>query len=106
MTNPDGSVALDREEFPRPETTLESLSGLKTVFDVVRDVPVEASGTTYGQLIQRKYPDLENFNHIHHAGNSSGVVDGAAALLLASEGLHTANRTKTTSASRRYSQSG
>ena len=85
VTNPDGSVALDHEEFPRPETTLESLSGLKTVFDVVRDVPVEASGTTYGQLIQRKYPDLENFNHIHHAGNSSGVVDGAAALLLASE---------------------
>ena len=85
VTNPDGSVALDHEEFPRPETTLESLSGLKTVFDVVRDVPVEATGTTYGQLIQRKYPDLENFNHIHHAGNSSGVVDGAAALLLASE---------------------
>lgn len=85
VTNPDGSVALDHEEFPRPETTFESLSGLKTVFDVVRDVPVEASGTTYGQLIQRKYPDLENFNHIHHAGNSSGVVDGAAALLLASE---------------------
>ncbi len=85
VTNPDGSVALDHEEFPRPETTLESLSGLKTVFDVVRDVPVEESGTTYGQLIQRKYPDLETFNHIHHAGNSSGVVDGAAALLLASE---------------------
>lgn len=85
VTNPDGSIALDHEEFPRPETTFESLSGLKTVFDVVRDVPVEASGTTYGQLIQRKYPDLENFNHIHHAGNSSGVVDGAAALLLASE---------------------
>lgn len=85
VTNPDGSVALDHEEFPRPETTFESLSGLKTVFDVVRDVPTEASGTTYGQLIQRKYPDLENFNHIHHAGNSSGVVDGAAALLLASE---------------------
>ena len=79
VTNPDGSVALDHEEFPRPETTLESLSGLKTVFDVVRDVPVEASGTTYGQLIQRKYPDLESLNHIHHAGNSSGVVDGAAA---------------------------
>lgn len=85
VTNPDGSIALDHEEFPRPETTFESLSGLKTVFDVVRDVPVEASGTTYGQLIQRKYPDLENFNHIHHAGNSSGVVDGAAALLLASD---------------------
>jgi len=83
--NPDGSVALDHEEFPRSETTLESLAGLKTVFDVVRDVPVDKAGTTYGQLIQQKYPDLDTFNHIHHAGNSSGVVDGAAALLLASE---------------------
>ncbi len=83
--NPDGSVALDHEEFPRAETTLESLAGLKTVFDVVRDVPVDKTGTTYGQLIQQKYPDLDTFNHIHHAGNSSGVVDGAAALLLASE---------------------
>jgi acetyl-CoA C-acetyltransferase len=83
--NPDGSVALDHEEFPRSETTLESLAGLKTVFDVVRDVPVDEVGTTYGQLIQQKYPDLDTFNHIHHAGNSSGVVDGAAALLLASE---------------------
>ena len=85
VNNPDGSLALDREEFPRPCTTLESLSGLKTVFDVVRDVPVDAAGTTYGQLIQQKYPQLERFQHIHHAGNSSGVVDGAAALLLASE---------------------
>ncbi len=83
--NPDGSVALDHEEFPRAETTLESLAGLKTVFDIVRDVPVDEAGTTYGQLIQQKYPDLDTFNHIHHAGNSSGVVDGAAALLLASE---------------------
>ena len=83
--NPDGSLALDHEEFPRPDTTLESLSGLKTVFDLVRDVPVDAAGTTYGQLIQQKYPQLERFQHIHHAGNSSGVVDGAAALLLASE---------------------
>jgi acetyl-CoA C-acetyltransferase len=83
--NPDGSVALDREEFPRSETTLESLASLKTVFDVVKDVPVDEAGTTYGQLIQQKYPDLNTFNHIHHAGNSSGVVDGAAALLLASE---------------------
>lgn len=84
VNNPDGSLALDHEEFPRPDTTLESLSGLKTVFDVVRDVPVDEAGMTYGQLIQKKYPQLERFDHIHHAGNSSGVVDGAAALLLAS----------------------
>ena len=85
VTNPDGSVALDHEEFPRPETTKEGLAELKTVFSVVRDVPVDEDGTTYGALIQRKYPEISEFNHIHHAGNSSGVVDGAAALLLASE---------------------
>ena len=85
VKNPDGTVALDHEEFPRPETTKEGLSELKTVFSVVRDVPVDEAGTTYGALIQQKCPEITEFNHIHHAGNSSGVVDGAAALLLASE---------------------
>ena len=85
VKNPDGTVALDHEQFPRPETTKEGLSELKTVFSVVRDVPVDEAGTTYGALIQQKYPEITEFNHIHHAGNSSGVVDGAAALLLASE---------------------
>ncbi len=85
VKNPDGTVALDHEEFPRPETTKEGLAELKTVFSVVKDVPVDEAGTTYGALIQQKYPEITDFNHIHHAGNSSGVVDGAAALLLASE---------------------
>ena len=85
VKNPDGTVALDHEEFPRPETTKQGLAELKTVFSVVRDVPVDEVGTTYGALIQQKYPEITEFNHIHHAGNSSGVVDGAAALLLASE---------------------
>ena len=85
VKNPDGSVALDHEEFPRPETTKEGLADLKTVFSVVCDVPIDEDGTTYGALIQRRYPEITEFNHIHHAGNSSGVVDGAAALLLASE---------------------
>ena len=85
VKNPDGTVALDHEEFPRPETTKEGLAELRTVFSVVRDVPVDEAGTTYGALIQLKYPEITDFNHIHHAGNSSGVVDGAAALLLASE---------------------
>ena len=85
VKNPDGTVALDHEEFPRPETTKAGLSELKTVFSVVRDVPIDEAGTTYGALIQRRYPEITEFNHIHHAGNSSGVVDGAAALLLASE---------------------
>lgn len=84
--NPDGSLALDKEEFPRPGTTMESLAGLNTVFNMFMDIPVDDQGNTYGTLILKKYPELEGkIDHVHHAGNSSGVVDGAAALLLASE---------------------
>ena len=79
----DGSLALDREEFPRPQTTLEGLSGLKASFEMIANVPVDDKGTTYGDLIRQVYPDLK-ITHVHHAGNSSGVVDGAAAVLLAS----------------------
>lgn len=81
--NEDGSVALDREEFPRPGTTKEGLGQLKTVFSMWKDIPVDEQGTTYGSLVEQRYPELkDNWEHYHHAGNSSGVVDGAAALLL------------------------
>lgn len=81
--NSDGSLALDHEEFPRPQTTLEGLSQLKAAFEPVADFPLDEAGTTYRKLVNQVYPDLQ-INHVHHAGNSSGVVDGAAALLLAS----------------------
>ena len=79
----DGSLALDQEEFPRPGTTVESLSQLKPSFEMMAGIPLDENGTTYGALIKQKYTDLQ-ITHIHHAGNSSGVVDGAAAILLAS----------------------
>lgn len=79
----DGSLALDREEFPRPQTTAEGLAGLKPAFEAMAEVPLNEQGETYGGLIRQVYPDLK-IKHVHHAGNSSGVVDGAAALLLAS----------------------
>jgi acetyl-CoA C-acetyltransferase len=79
----DGSLALDREEFPRPQTTMEGLSALKPSFEAVASYPLDDRGTTYGGLIREVYPDLK-ITHIHHAGNSSGVVDGSGALLLAS----------------------
>ena len=81
--NEDGSVALDHEEFPRPETTLEGLSQLKASFDGMADFDL-GGGMTFRKLIQMKYPDL-NWTGVHHAGNSSGVVDGAAGVLLASK---------------------
>lgn len=84
--NLDGSLALDKEEFPRPGTTMETLGGLKTVFNMFTEIPVDDQGSTYGNLVTRKYPQLEGkLNHVHHAGNSSGVVDGAASLLLSSQ---------------------
>jgi acetyl-CoA C-acetyltransferase len=79
----DGTVALDREEFPRPNTTLEGLSQLKPSFEQLADVPLDTNGLTFRKLILQKYPNLK-ITHIHHAGNSSGVVDGSAAVLLAS----------------------
>jgi acetyl-CoA C-acetyltransferase len=81
VLNEDGSVALDREEFPRPETTAEQLASLKPSFDVIADI--DFGGTTFRNQIKRRYPNLE-FRGVHHAGNSSGVVDGAAAVLLTS----------------------
>jgi len=79
----DGSLALDRDEYPRPGTTLESLSKLPTVFDKLMDTAIDESEETFRQLVERAYPDLE-IDHVHHAGNSSGVVDGAAGVVLAS----------------------
>ncbi|MFY9888254.1 MAG: acetyl-CoA C-acetyltransferase [Streptosporangiaceae bacterium] len=83
--HPDGTLALDHDEYPRPGTTTETLSGLRPSFAGLADQPVDESGTTFGDLVRMRYPDLD-IEHVHHAGNSSGVVDGAAALLFASPG--------------------
>jgi len=83
VLNDDGSIALDREEFPRPGTTLESLQALAPAFSGIYDYPMDEEGLTFKALITSKYPDLE-IEHVHHAGNSSGVVDGGAAVLWAS----------------------
>jgi acetyl-CoA C-acetyltransferase len=83
VRNLDGSMALDREEFPRPQTTADGLAALKPSFEAIADMPLDEAGTTFRGLINQKYPDLK-ITHFHHAGNSSGVVDGAAGLVLAS----------------------
>ena len=79
----DGSLALNREEYPRPQTTIESLAGLKPAFEAMADMQVDEQGNTYRKLINQAYPDVD-IQFFHHAGNSSGVVDGAGAVLLAS----------------------
>jgi acetyl-CoA C-acetyltransferase len=79
-----GNVILDHEEYPRPDTTLEGLAQLKPAFEMFLDMPSAPGQLTYRQLINQVYPDID-IKPIHHVGISSGVVDGASALLLASK---------------------
>lgn len=79
----DGRLALGHDEFPRPGTTLEGLAQLKPAFAAMYGHPLDDEGTSYKALVERAYPDVK-IEHIHHAGNSSGVVDGAGAVVLAS----------------------
>ncbi|MBD7939802.1 acetyl-CoA C-acetyltransferase [Brevundimonas guildfordensis] len=79
----NGDVVIDKEEFPRPGTTAEGLASLKPAFAGLVEHPLDEEGTTYGQLVRQAYPDAA-INHIHTAGNSSGVVDGAGAVIIAS----------------------
>ena len=79
----DGTLALDHDEYPRPQTTAEGLAALRPAFAGIMHSPIVEGGETFAEAILRKYPGLEG-EPIHHAGNSSGVVDGAAAILLAS----------------------
>ena len=88
----DGSLALAEDEYPRPGTTIETLAGLQPSFAALFDYPVDEHHS-FGELARMTWPDLE-INHIHHAGNSSGIVDGAAAIVLASPEYATANNLK------------
>ena len=83
VVDDDGKLILAKDEHPRPQTTAQDLAALKPSFTQIADFPLEG-GVTFRQLINRRYPDLE-IEHFHHAGSSSGVVDGAAGLLLASD---------------------
>jgi len=80
----DGKLVLAKDEHPRPDTTLEGLAQLKPSFAQIADMPIDEKGTTFRKIINQVYPELK-IDARHHAGTSSGNVDGAAALLLASE---------------------
>ncbi|MDA3039945.1 MAG: acetyl-CoA C-acyltransferase [Actinomycetota bacterium] len=83
IRNDDGSVALGREEYPRPGTTMEALASLGPSFPKMVDFKMEQADHTMAEFVAQKYPGV-TLNHVHHAGNSSGVVDGAGAVLMAS----------------------
>ena len=73
----NGLAILDRDEYMRPQTDMQSLGGLNPAFQQMGEVM-----PGFDKIALMKYPHLERINHIHHAGNSSGIVDGAAAVLI------------------------
>lgn len=84
VTDADGATLLDRDEHPRPGTTVETLAGLRPAFAAMGAAGVEGEARTFDEICLDRYPKVERIDHVHHAGNSSGVVDGAAAALIAS----------------------
>ena len=76
----NGLSILNRDEYPRPDTNMQTLGGLKPAF---KDMGEAMPG--FDKIALMKYPHLEKINHVHHAGNSSGIVDGAAGLLIGSK---------------------
>ena len=74
-----GEVLLARDEHMRPDTTMESLAGLRIAFEV----PGQQAG--FDSVAIQRYPDVETIKHLHTGGNSSGIVDGAAGVLIGTE---------------------
>jgi acetyl-CoA C-acetyltransferase len=84
VKNDDGSVALARDEHPRADTTTESLAGLQAAFLQMGAAAMGPNGETLDELALKRYPDTKKIEHVHTAGNSSGIVDGAAVVLMGS----------------------
>jgi len=89
VTDRNGLTILDHDEYIRPGTDMQSLGGLKPAFKEMGEVM-----PGFDQVALMKYPHLEAINHIHHAGNSSGIVDGAAALLIGNKSFGEKNGLK------------
>ncbi|HUF98463.1 MAG TPA: acetyl-CoA C-acetyltransferase [Ilumatobacter sp.] len=81
--NTDGSVALAADEFPRPSTTAEGLAKLQPSFAQMGTDVFDGYDRSFDDMARQAYPSVERVEHVHHAGNSSGVVDGASAILVA-----------------------
>jgi len=75
VTDLNGLVILDRDEHIRAEATMQSLASLNPAFQMPGEM-------AFDQVVQLRYPEIEKVNHVHHAGNSSGIVDGASAVLI------------------------
>jgi acetyl-CoA C-acetyltransferase len=85
VTDKQGQAVLDHDEYPRPSTTKETLGQLEPAFTKLGAFAPYDGKETFDQMALRVYPHAKRIEHRHTAGNSSGIVDGAAALLLASD---------------------
>jgi acetyl-CoA C-acetyltransferase len=86
VTDPaSGAIALERDESVRPDTTLEGLGALPASFAALGTTPAGAKGETFDAIAEHAYPHAKPIRHVHTAGNSSGLADGAAAVVVASE---------------------
>lgn len=79
----EGRTVLDHDEYPRPGTTVASLAALKPSFEAM-GAWRPYNGESFDEMAMRVYPQVKHIQHVHHAGNSSGIVDGAGAVLIAS----------------------
>lgn len=84
ILNPDGTVALAKDEHLRPGTTMESLAGLAPSFERLGGRVLEGFEKSFDDMCKQVYPQVDSVNHVHHAGNSSGVVDGAGVIMVTS----------------------
>jgi len=82
ILNPDGSVALAQDEHLRPSTTMESLAGLAPSFERLGGRVLDGFDKSFDDMCKQVYPSIAGVNHVHHAGNSSGVVDGAGVIMV------------------------
>ena len=89
--NADGSVALAADEFPRPSTTQDGLTKLQPSFAQMGTEVFDGYDRSFDDMARLAYPNVDRVEHVHHAGNSSGVVDGASAILVAAPEFARAN---------------
>lgn len=73
-----GAIILDHDEHMRPDASMQSLASLNPSF-------AGMGGMGFDEVIKQRYPELESIDHVHHAGNASGIVDGASAVLFGSK---------------------
>jgi acetyl-CoA C-acetyltransferase len=86
VTDATGAVVLDHDEHPRPGTSLEGLAKLHPAFaEVGTTGHAEGESLSFDEVCLKRYPQVDRIEHVHHAGNSSGVVDGAGAIVVASD---------------------